>query len=75
MERGNAKRKGILAFRPKVLTPLELVKCNYCQKKKKKNQLCYRTENNNKKLCTLIFNNKKFNCATLIFDSIFRIAL
>ena len=40
MERGNAKRKGILAFRPKTLTPLELVKCNYCNQKKKK-QLCY----------------------------------
>ena len=40
-ERGNAKPKGILAFRPKMLTPLELVKCNYCKKKKKKIQLCY----------------------------------
>ena len=32
----NTKCKPILPFRPKMPTPLEVVKCNYCQKKKKK---------------------------------------
>ena len=34
----NAKCKHILAFKPKIPTPSELVKANYC---KKKLQLCY----------------------------------
>ena len=39
-ERRNVKCKCILAFKLKMLTSLELVKCNYYQKKKKI-QLCY----------------------------------
>ena len=31
IERANAKYKPILPFRPKIPTPLEVVKCNYCK--------------------------------------------
>ena len=34
-ERANAKCKPILPFKPKMPTPLEVVKCNYCKKRKK----------------------------------------
>ena len=37
-EMANAKCKPILPFRPKMPTPLEVVKCNYCQKKKEKKE-------------------------------------
>ena len=34
----NTKCKPVLPFRPKMPTPLEVVKCNYCQKKKEKKE-------------------------------------